>query len=68
MGLLDGFEHILGEALVPLEEADRLLGEAIEKLGEGVAFAGDEAARFGEFIAGLATKLGTLQNKLKGPQ
>lgn len=66
MGMLDGLENILGDALVPLEEADKLLGEAIEKLGQGVAFMGDEAARFGEFLAGLATKINALQGRLKG--
>lgn len=66
MGFLDGLEHILGEALVPLEEADKLLGEAIEKLGQGLAFAGDEAARFGEFLASLSTKIGALHKKLDG--
>jgi hypothetical protein len=66
VGLLDGLENVLGMALEPLEEADRLLGEAIEKIGEGAEFVGEEAAKFGEFVAGLAAKIETLQGKLRG--
>lgn len=65
MPLLDGLEHLLGDALIPLEEADRLLGEAIDKIGQGVTFAGDEASKFGEYIAGLEAKIAALAAKLK---
>jgi hypothetical protein len=65
MGLLDGLENVLGLALEPLEQADKLLGEAIEKLGAGAEFVGGEAEQFGNFIAGLAEKIQTLQDKLR---
>lgn len=65
MGVLGGLESILGMALAPLEEADRLLGEGIQMLGEGTAFAGQEAEKFGEFVTGLADKLEFLRGLLK---
>jgi hypothetical protein len=65
MGLLDGLENVLGLALEPLEQADKLLGEGIEKLGDATQFVGGEAAQFGEFVAGLAAKIQTLQDKLR---
>jgi hypothetical protein len=64
MAFLSGLEHILGDALAPLQEADRLLGEAVEGLGTGVTFAGDEAHRMGEFIEGLEAKIQALRSKL----
>lgn len=65
-GLLDGLENVLGVALGPLEEADKLLGDAISKLGEGVEFAGEEAEKFGAFISSLEGKIAALRAKLSG--
>jgi hypothetical protein len=65
MGILDGLENVLGMALAPFEEADRLLGEGIEMLGEGTVFIGQEAEQFGKFVAGLADKVAALQQRLR---
>lgn len=64
MAFLEGLEHVLGDALGPLQEADHLLGEAIEKIGAGVTFAGDEAQKLGSFIDGLQAKIEALRARL----
>lgn len=64
MDLLGGLSDVMGIALEPLEQADRLLSEAIEKLGEGIEFVGNQAQEFAEYLSGLADKINTLQGML----
>lgn len=64
MDLLSGVGDVLGIALEPLEQADRLLAEAIEKMGQGIEFVGEQAQEFAAYLSGLAEKIDTLQGLL----